>query len=120
MANKSKKTGPRPVADTIELARKDILRASREIKRWTEEAFELRDMLVCLELFERRLDAHDQTLKRIERTNATVEETLLNVLGAIKQNEYLQMWYPAQKGVKAGKFTGPHPTWVEEKAKKSG
>lgn len=35
-------------------------------------------------------------LESVKKTNETVDETLCNVLLAIRQNEYLQAWYPAQ------------------------
>jgi hypothetical protein len=33
----------------------------------------------------------------------------LNVLLAIRQNEYLQAWYPAQQGYPEMKVVGSHP-----------
>lgn len=52
-------------------------------------------------------------LKTLTESNANVEETLANVLLAIKQNEYLQAWYPAQHGYPDLKVTGKHPAKVQ-------
>jgi hypothetical protein len=53
-------------------------------------------------------------LDQIAHSNQNLEETLLNVLLAIRQNEYLQAWYPAQNGYKEMKVTGPHPAKTKE------
>jgi hypothetical protein len=37
------------------------------------------------------------------------EDTLLNVLVAIRQNEALQAWYPPQQGYPEMKVVGSHP-----------
>lgn len=55
------------------------------------------------------MDEHEKILSRIARTNENAEETLCNVLLAIRQNEYLQAWYPAQHGFSEMKVTGKHP-----------
>lgn len=47
-------------------------------------------------------------LESVKKTNETVEETLLNVLLAIRQNEYLQAWYPAQNGRPEQKVVGKY------------
>jgi len=48
-------------------------------------------------------------LKSLEKSNENVNETLLNVLLAIRQNEYLQAWYPEQHGFPEMKVSGTHP-----------
>lgn len=52
---------------------------------------------------------YEKTLKEIKSTNENVEETLANVLLAIRQNEYLQAWHPEQHEFPAMKVTGKHP-----------
>ena len=49
------------------------------------------------------------TLDKMQETNQTAEETLCNVLLAIRQNEYLQAWYPEQAGYPEMKIVGRHP-----------
>lgn len=49
------------------------------------------------------------TLDRICKLNEQIEATICNVMLAIKQNSYLQAWYPEQQGIDAGRFAGAHP-----------
>jgi len=56
---------------------------------------------------------YEKSLKAIKETNDNVEETLGNVLLAIRQNEYLQAWHPEQLGYPAMKVTGKHPAKVK-------
>lgn len=56
---------------------------------------------------------YEKTLKAIKETNENVDETLCNVLLAIRQNEYLQSWHPAQHGYPEIKVTGKHPAKVK-------
>lgn len=49
-----------------------------------------------------------RTLDRVIRICENVDETLCNVLLAIRQNEYLQAWYPAQLGQKEQKVVGKY------------
>jgi hypothetical protein len=50
-----------------------------------------------LQKLEERLQAYEETLGRILEVNQTVEQTLCKVLLAIRQNEYLQAWYPSKE-----------------------
>lgn len=50
-----------------------------------------------------------QTLDRICKLNEEIEATICNVMIAIKQNSYLQAWYPEQQGIDEGNFSGAHP-----------
>jgi hypothetical protein len=59
---------------------------------------------------------HEKYLKALKASNENVEETLGNVLLAIKQNEFLQAWYPAQHGYPDLKVTGKHPAKVKAMA----
>ncbi len=63
----------------------------------------------------RAISNHEDFLKRMTATNENAEETLLNVLAAIRQTECLQAWYPAQKGYPEMKVTGTHPLKLEGK-----
>lgn len=62
-------------------------------------------MMAC---FEKIKTYHTQVIE-VKCTNENVEQTLLNVLLAIRQNEYLQAWYPAQQGHPEQKVIGAHP-----------
>lgn len=58
-----------------------------------------------------------ETLQNICRVNEEIEATICNVMIAIKQNSFLQAWYPEQQGINEGLFSGPHPI-VQERIKK--
>lgn len=57
----------------------------------------------------RILKNHDQRITKLTEINDNVDQTLTNVLFAIRQNEYLQAWYPAQSGYPEMKVVGTHP-----------
>jgi len=59
---------------------------------------------------------HEKFLNALQKSNSNVEETLCNVLLAIRQNEYLQAWHPAQHGYPDMKVTGKHPAKVKVSA----
>jgi hypothetical protein len=52
---------------------------------------------------------HLSVMKETLKVNECAEETLGNVLLAIRQNEYLQAWYPEQHGFTSMKVSGKHP-----------
>lgn len=54
-------------------------------------------------------DSHKEFLDSILRSNQNLDETVCNVLLAIRQNEYLQAYYPPQHGFHEMKVTGKHP-----------
>jgi hypothetical protein len=58
---------------------------------------------------EKLMGAHLEQMKEMTRINQLVDESLGNVLLAIRQNEYLQAYYPQQHGFKAMKVSGIHP-----------
>ena len=61
------------------------------------------------------LKEHEKVLEDVKHTNEGVEEILGNVLLAIRQNEYLQAWYPAQSGFPEMKVAGIHPANLEHR-----
>jgi uncharacterized protein YgbK (DUF1537 family) len=63
----------------------------------------------------RKVNQFEAILAQLGKSNETVEETLCNVLLAIKQNQYLQAWYPAQKGYPEMMVVGPHPSKLDSK-----
>jgi len=60
-------------------------------------------------LIKKQILAHSDQINNVTKTNQNVEETLGNVYLAIRQNEYLQAWYPEQHGFKAMNVIGSHP-----------
>lgn len=58
---------------------------------------------------EKKFEIYNKKLDQVEALFETTEITLSNVLLAIKQNEYLQAWYPEQNGYKEMKVVGKHP-----------
>jgi len=50
----------------------------------------------------------EKLLKSVANISDNAEQTLLNVLLAIRQNEYLQAWYPAQEGEPETYVVGHH------------
>ncbi len=61
---------------------------------------------------------HGEFLEEITAANQNAEEILGNVLLAIRQNEYLQAWYPAQGGFPEMKVAGTHPLNLQINEKK--
>lgn len=76
--------------------RKQLELISRKLEEQTKE-------------ISKRIDSYESTLNSVKTVAENSEETLLNVLLAIRQNEYLQAWYPAQKGHSEMKVVGKHP-----------
>lgn len=58
---------------------------------------------------------HEKFLDGIKHTNENVEEILGNVLLAIRQNEYLQAWYPPQQEHPEMKVVGIHPANLDSR-----
>ena len=96
----------------------DVLEKTKELHRKTVsiyERIERENSDVKNELFsfittinKKIKDQNEYILKGISVAENT-EETLLNVLLAIRQNEYLQAWYPEQQGYPEMKVVGQHP-----------
>lgn len=55
------------------------------------------------------LERFETLLKLIKTTNEDVNESLGLAMLAIRQNEYLHTYYPAQHGYKEMKRAGKHP-----------
>jgi len=51
----------------------------------------------------------ERAIRKMTELNIDIEETLSNVLLAVRQNEYLQAWYPEQQGHPEMKVIGRHP-----------
>lgn len=58
---------------------------------------------------QKKMGEYDARLVKITEINSFAEETFSNVLLAIRQNEFLQAYYPPQKGYPEMKVVGRHP-----------
>lgn len=63
----------------------------------------------------KKMKEFEEIIKKVKTTNENVDESLCNVLLAIRQNEYLQAWYPEQHGYPEMKVTGIHPAKIQGK-----
>jgi len=59
---------------------------------------------------------HEDILNTMLKKMDSIDEMMGLILVAIRQNEYLQAYYPAQHGFPAGKYPGIHPAKLMEKA----
>jgi hypothetical protein len=73
----------------------------KDVKKETES---------LLAMVTKKFKEHSEIISKSVLVSETTEETLLNVLTAIRQNEYLQAWYPAQQGYPEMKVVGAHPS----------
>lgn len=67
-----------------------------------------------LEKIRVELRLHEETLREILKVSENADETLCNVLLAIRQNEYLQAWYPPQNGELEQKVVGKYHAFKTE------
>ncbi len=69
-----------------------------------------------INLITRRFKQQNEMMDALKTVTTSAEETLLNVLTAIRQTEFLQAWCPAQDGYKEMMIVGRHPSNILEKA----
>src|SRR5277367_5636539 len=89
--------------------RRDLSHLQKEISKLATENHE---MIIQIK---KDLIEHSKLLKEVAQSCETSEETLGSVLVAIRQNEFLQTYYPAQHGFPAKKYCGIHPAKLTEK-----
>ncbi len=87
----------------LDKCNREIREMSNYLKDWAKEAHGR------LKNIDAKLSSYEKNLEKLTEINETVEETLANVLLAIRQNEYLQAWYPEQQGHPEMKVVGRHP-----------
>lgn len=87
----------------IERSQKKVLKDARKILADMKKKEER-----ILKKIESILEGHALLLSEILKVNRNVDETLCNVLLAIRQNEYLQAWYPAQNGQPEQRVVGKY------------
>lgn len=73
-----------------------------------------RDTKVTFETILKTFRAHEDTLNNMLKKMDSMDEMMGLVLVAIRQNEYLQAYYPEQHGFPAGKYVGKHPAILME------
>lgn len=83
----------------------------------TDISKNLKDTFKIAQITKKAVDKHTDFLESTKECFENCEDTFLNVLVAIRQNEYLQANYPAQKGYPEMKVTGPHPSKIKKKEK---
>ena len=93
----------------------DMRRNFRELQDEMEK-LSVENMKVIVHL-NHELKNHTDQLTEITRINCNVDETLGNTLLAIRQNQFLQAYYPAQHGFSEMHVTGLHPSKLEDRKK---
>ena len=73
-----------------------------------------KESVSLLHLVNKKFNEQNEVISKCASVSETTEETLLNVLLAIRQNEYLQAWYPAQHGYPEMKVAGTHPAKLKK------
>lgn len=90
---------------------KDILKATKILNAKTEK--DVREIKRAneslLSVVTKRFNEQNDMLSDTCYVTECAEDTLMNVLLAIRQNDYLQAWYPAQHGEAEMKVVGTHP-----------
>ena len=110
---------------TAEEKRDQIVKRSVELQERATEVFKRTNLLhdriadeikslkkenICfLKVLTKKFNDQSQVLLEVARVAQSTEDTLLNVLLAIRQNEYLQANYPEQHGYPEMKVVGSHP-----------
>jgi predicted nucleic acid-binding Zn-ribbon protein len=74
-------------------------RINRNLDKWHENAIDLAKLM----------KRQEELLNKVSKTSDSVDDSLGNVYLAIRQNEYLQAWYPEQHNFPAMKVVGKHP-----------
>lgn len=76
---------------------------------------EVRKTADAVETIKFTLRKYQNLLNETKKTNQIAEETLSNVLLAIRQKEFLHAWYPQQGGYLEMNVVGQHPLKTERK-----
>jgi hypothetical protein len=96
--------------DQFQKSLKDLRQVLTETKRLNQQAEKVQDEIIkWAGKIDKEVEKWEERLVQISKVNLDVEETLSNVLVAIRQNEYLQAYYPAQQGYPEMNVIGRHP-----------
>lgn len=95
-----------------------ISSTNRQTQKLLIEKFEKqeRKVFALIDTLTKKVNHYTAEAKKLRQINEDIEETLTNVLLAIRQNEYLQAWYPSQGGYPEMKVTGNHPIVQKRKS----
>lgn len=69
-------------------------------------------------LIKKEISSYETKIREMAEIMTNVDETLGNVFLAIRQNEYLQAYYPEQLGYPTMKVAGTHPFNTSQKHEK--
>lgn len=115
MEKVDKKKVEKALSEKKELA--DLLKKNKTLLENLESVMrQLRkEQIDFLNFLKREFKENSKMLSTTAHSVQHAEDALLNVLLAIRQNEYLQAYYPAQKGHPEMRVTGTHPVNLEKK-----
>lgn len=114
---KKKISDSKPVSnkEAIQIERKAILigvtKSSEEMEERLKKLIDNVDTAFAQIL--KTFRAHEDILHGILIKMENIDEMMSCILIAVRQNEYLQTYYPAQNGMPAGKYVGIHPSKLE-------
>lgn len=116
MQKKKKDPVPDPVKEFIEQIEKKNAEMNRNLSAFMQKVKEsIKKIDDTIFSWDKRIIDHNKFLENLFDSNSNLEELVLNVLLAIRQNEYLQAWYPKQSGYPEMKICGTHPLKTKEK-----
>ena len=91
---------------TMAEMRRSFHRISSSCEKTSQENYE------SIQFMLKEFKSFSEIFTSMKNTLENVDETLGNVLLAIRQNEFLQAHYPAQHGYPEMKVTGKHPSKI--------
>ncbi len=91
----------------LKASSKETNREVREMSQYLKDWIKVADNK--LKNIDSKLTVYEKKMVELTKLNDSIDETLGNVLLAIRQNEYLQAWYPPQQGHEEMKVVGRHP-----------
>lgn len=100
----------------VQSSLKDMSTTQRRLK--LQIATMANKTLSFVENIDKRLESNSKQMKDVAITEEFVLGVLNNLLTAIRQNENLQAWYPAQCGYPAMKVSGIHPANIPKNEEK--
>lgn len=91
----------------LKASSKETNREVREMSQYLKDWIKIADNK--LKNIDSKLAVYEKKMVELTKLNDSIDETLGNVLLAIRQNEYLHAWYPEQQGHAEMKVVGRHP-----------
>ena len=107
--------------DCLEICKKShqlLVKCNAMYEKMEKEMRDLkRDSVTLLKTVTQKFTYQNQLLEATRKMTTSADDTLCNVLLAIRQNEYLQAYYPEQHGYPEMKLSGTHPAKIYGKNK---